>query len=347
MSIRTGLIGYGLAGRIFHLPFLLAAGMEIRAVATSRAAEIERDLPGADCESDPIRLIDRDDLDLVVIATPNASHFPLAKAALEAGKHVVVDKPFTLNTREADDLIAVAEKCNRLLTVFHNRRWDSDFLTLGSCLGRGDLGEVVSYQCRYDRYRPEVRDRWREHPEPGSGLLFDLGSHLIDQALVLFGRPDWLIADIFMQRPGAETDDGFHLLMGKGRLRIVLAAGSLVAAPEPRFVVHGSRGSFLKSGSDVQEQQLRDGAMPDHAGFGEEPPEQQAHLTIMQDGVPQTRTVPSCPGRYVDFYRDVRDAIEAKAALPVTAREARDVINIIELAFRSHHEGRRIELPED
>lgn len=343
--IRAGLIGYGLAGRIFHAPLLRAAGMDLCAVVTSRAEEVSRDQQGVEVLSDPARLIRRSDVDLVVVATPNDSHHPLARAALEAGKHVVVDKPFTISSAEADDLIALARERACLLSVFQNRRWDSDFLTLKSCIERGELGEITSYGARYDRFRPTVRDRWREGSGAGAGLLYDLGAHLIDQALQLLGWPDWLMADIGAQREGGRSDDWFQILMGKGALRILLGAGSIVADPGPRLVVHGGRGSFIKSGLDVQEDQLRAGARPGDPVFGIEPEGQHAQVTTTVDGQAfSSRREPSLPGCHVEFYLRLRAAIEHGAELPVQAEEARDVIRIIELARRSHAEGRRLDL---
>ena len=189
-----------------------------------------------------------------------------------------------------------------------------------------------------------MQDRWREQPTPGVGLFYDLGSHLVDQALQLFGWPDWLQADLNMQRPGTRVDDGFHLLLGKGKLRIVLAATILAAAPEPKFVVHGTRGSFIKSGMDVQEDQLKSGLRPGQAGFGVEPTSASACLTTMHNGHAEATTIPTLPGTYVDYYLGIRKALESGAPLPVRAEEARDTMRILELACRSHREGRRISL---
>jgi len=344
MTIRAGVIGYGLAGKVFHAPLLQAAGIEVALVSSSRSAEVARDLPNASVVADPMAVATSQQIDLVVIASPNDTHVSLAKAALHAGRAVVVDKPFTHTVAEADELIALAQSKNCLLSVFHNRRWDSDFLTLKASLARGDLGQVLSYQCRFDRFRLEVQDRWREQPTPGVGLFYDLGSHLVDQALQLFGWPDWLQADLNMQRPGTRVDDGFHLLLGKGKLRIVLAATILAAAPEPKFVVHGTRGSFIKSGMDVQEDQLKSGLRPGQAGFGVEPTSASACVTTMHNGHALPTTIPTLPGTYVDYYLGIRKALETGAPLPVRAEEARDTMRILELACRSYREGRRISL---
>ncbi|HEX4020982.1 MAG TPA: oxidoreductase [Acidobacteriaceae bacterium] len=344
MTIRAGLIGYGLAGRVFHAPLLQAAGIQVATVATHRAAEVARDLPEATVLTDPTAVATDSSLDLVVIASPNDTHVPLAMAALQSGRSVVIDKPFTHTVAEAEQLIATARERRCLLSVFHNRRWDSDFQTLRASMARGDLGEVVSYQCRFDRYRLEVTDRWREKPTPGVGLFFDLGPHLVDQALTLFGWPDWLMADLNMQRPGTQVDDGFHLLMGKGRLRILLAATVLAAAPEPKYVVHGTHGSFIKAGIDVQEDQLKAGMRPGDAGFGVEPASHAAHLTVMQDGKAKATILPTLPGDYKAYYVGIRNAMETGSPVPVSAEDACDSMRILESACRSHREGVRIAL---
>ena len=347
MTLRVGLIGYGLAGRVFHAPLLQAAGFEVTRVATGRSDEIARDLPAAIVVSDPISLATCVDVDLVVIASPNDTHYPLAMAALRAGRAVVIDKPFTTTVAEADELIATAQTHGCLLSVFHNRRWDSDFLTLKSVIARGDLGEVVSYQCRFDRFRAEVRDRWREQSIPGAGLFFDLGPHLIDQALQLFGWPDWLHADMQYQRAGTQVDDGFQLTMGKGRQRILLGGTMLAAAPEPKFVVHGTAGSFVKSGIDVQEVQLKAGLRPGDAGFAEEPASDAAHVTKVRGENFETAVIPTFRGEYSAYYAGIRAAMEGNASQPpVLAQQARDTMRIIEAARRSHRDGVRISLAE-
>jgi predicted dehydrogenase len=344
MQLRAGLIGYGLAGRVFHAPLLQAAGIAVAQVASSRADEVHRDFPAAKVIADPMAVATSPDVDLVVVASPNDTHHALGMAALRAGRAVVIDKPFARTVAEAEELIATARTQKRLLSVFHNRRWDSDFLTLKACIARGDLGEVVAYQCRFDRFRLEVQDRWREQPALGGGVFFDLGPHLIDQALELFGWPKWLFADLNRQRPGSRVDDDFHLVMGKGRLRIVLGATVLAAQPEPKFVVHGTGGSFVKPGMDVQEDQLKAGLRPGNAGFGVEPAEQAARVTTLRDGPARTETVAALPGQYVAYYEGIRAALERGAQSPVTAESALQTMRILELALQSSREGRRIPL---
>ena len=346
MTTRVGLIGFGLAGRVFHAPLLGPAGLTLAMVATSRRDEVEAAYPGTRVEPDWRRVIADPGVDLVVVATPNRVHAEIAIAALDAGKHVGVDKPFAVSTAEAGRVIARAAETGLCLSVFQNRRWDADFLTLREVIGRGELGEIVSYSCHYDRFRPEVPKRWREEPGPGAGLLFDLGPHLIDQALVLFGRPDWIEADVMTRRDGARVDDAFHLRMGKGRLRIALNADLLVADSTRRYAVHGMTGSFVKDGLDVQEDQLGRGETPATAGFGIEPAGNHARLTRIVGGKTEISHVASRPGDYAGYYEGMREAIETGAPVPVDAQDSRDGLLLIETAMKASETGRRIALED-
>ncbi len=342
MALRAGLIGFGLAGRYFHAPLLVAAGIELKVVSTSRDREVLSIYPDAAVVANADDLIARKDIDLVVIASPNPSHVPHARAALLAGKHVAVDKPLSITSAEARALAELAQKQQRKLAVFQNRRWDSDFLTIRALLERGQLGDVVLYRARWDRYRPVVADRWRERPEPGSGILYDLGSHLIDQALCLFGRPHWIQADVFSQRAGAVVDDGFEILMGSDELRISLGVSSLAAAGDWRYCIHGTQASFFKRGLDPQEDQSRGSMKPDDPQFGIEPASLAGTLVDGASGA--SWSVPSRTGRWSTFYELLRQSIETNTPEPVTATEAGTTIEIIEAAHRSSREGRRIEL---
>jgi scyllo-inositol 2-dehydrogenase (NADP+) len=324
--IRAGLVGYGLAGSAFHAPLVRACGrMELSAVMTSR------DVPGAVRGLD--ELLERSDL--VIVASPNATHFEITKAAIEAGKHVVVDKPFTPTIAEADELIALAAAEDVKLTVFHNRRWDSDFLTVRKLLP--DLGEVRLYEAHWDRFRPALREGWKEQPDGTTGVLNDLGPHLIDQALVLFGMPEALTADIAAQREGSRIDDYFELTLHYGDMRVVLASSTLVTAPRPRFAIHGTGGSFVKYGLDPQELAMKGGANPLDPSFGVD---DSAGSLTAPDGT--IRTIKSERGRYLSFYRQVADAIIGDGPLPVEAADARAVMHIIDLARQSARDGRRL-----
>ena len=271
------------------------------------------------------------DIDLVVIAAPNAVHASLAQGALAQGKHVVVDKPFTVTLQEARDVVACAQKAQRIVSVFQNRRWDSDFLTLQQLMANGRLGEVVEFHSHFDRFRPTVAERWRESDQPGAGLWYDLGPHLLDQALQLFGMPLAISADIALQRDGARAADYFHVLLRYPRLRVVLHAGALVAANSLRFAVHGTRASYVKHGMDAQEDALRNGFTPGQAGWGADPrpgllyPASQAEAEYVE----------SLRGDYVRYYALLRDAIWQQSAPPVTTIQALEIMQLLEWGIRS------------
>jgi scyllo-inositol 2-dehydrogenase (NADP+) len=339
----VGLIGYGLAGSSLHAPLIAAEPrLRLHAVVSRNPDRVQTDFPWVPVVSTPAELLDDPAVDLVVVAAPNALHHQLAAAALRARRHVVVDKPLTITSAEADDLIELAAQQGRLLAAFHQRRWDSDYLTVERCVRAGVLGQVSTYVARYDRFRPRPLDRWRERPEPGAGLLYDLGSHLIDQALHLFGLPETVLADVREQRPGALVDDYFHLVLGYGPLRVILHAGSIVRAPGPRFEVHGDAASFVKYGLDGQLDALVEGERPGDPGWGVESEDQYGTLTAEAAGLPLTGRLASAPGAYETFYRQMAAAIRDEGPVPVPAQEARDTIRLIERALQSSREERAV-----
>lgn len=343
MTLSAALLGFGVAGRYFHAPLLQAAGIGVAAVVSSRADAVREVLPSADVLPSYEPLLQRPDIDLFVVATPNALHASQAAAALRAGKHVVVDKPLAVTSSEARALANLASEQNRQLAVFHNRRWDSDFLTIRKLVEEQALGEIVSYSARWDRFRPAVADRWREHAEQGGGVLFDLGSHLIDQALQLFGRPDWVQADVFIQRAGGTADDGFEILMGQGMRRISIGVSSIAAAGDWRYRIHGTRASFFKGGLDPQEERSRTiGMKPEMEGFGVEPSVRWGRLVDGASGAAQV--VESAEGCWASFYEGMRACIEQGAPAPVTAEDGIAVLEIIEAVRRSAMEGVRVAL---
>ena len=343
MGIRVGLIGYGLAGATFHAPLIAAVPrLRIAAVGTSRADQARGLGEHVRVVAEPNELAAADDVDLVVIATPNETHFPLARAALLAGKHVVVDKPLALDAEEADGLIALAKERGLMLSVFHNRRWDGDFLTVQRLIGSGRLGETMLYEARWDRFRPAIKQGWRERPAHGAGLLNDLGPHLIDQALQLFGLPEAVSADIASQRSEAEVDDYFELTLHFGPMRAILSASTLVASARPRFSVHGTGASFVKYGLDPQEAALKAGAVPGDAGFGEDSSDMFGTLT---GGAGSAERIPTETGRYVAYYEAIAASLLDGGAVPVDAADARDGLRIIALARQSAREGKRLALP--
>lgn len=339
--IRVGLIGYGFAGQTYHAPVIQAVpGLALTVVGSTKRESLEAKLPGITvCSAEQVPA--HPDVDLVVIATPNESHFPLAAAALRAGKDVVVDKPFTLNLTEARALAEIARQQGRLLSVFHNRRWESEVLATKAMLASGALGEVSHYESHLDRYRPVVRQRWREDPGPGAGLWFDLGPHLIDQALHLFGLPQAVSAGFGILRRGGRTDDWAHVQLIYEGLRVVLHASLLVSGGGPRSVLHGTKASWAKFGADWQERQLMGGMLPTDPGFGVDP-----DPGIVYDGATGTQTAVPCPrGDQREYYAGIRDAMLGKGAVPVPARDAVACMAVLETSFASGTEGRVLPLP--
>lgn len=333
--IRVGLIGLGYAGRTFHVPLIGATeGMAITAVASSQPDVAAAMLREASVVGTAAELVARDDLDLIVVASPNDSHAPLALAALSAGKHVVVEKPFALSVEEARTVAETATRAERLLAVFHNRRWDSDFLSVRVAIESGAIGEVVHFESHFDRFRPAVRDRWRERVGGGGGIWYDLGPHLVDQALLLFGMPERVGASLAALRPGASADDWAHVVLHYADKRIVLHASMLVASGSARFTVHGTGGSLVKQRGDQQEAQLLAGMVPGAPGWGEDD-----DPLMLHDGE-RARVMPLVPGDQRQFYRELAAAIRGEAPIPVLPEQALGVMAVIAAAIRSAAEGR-------
>ena len=339
--MNVALIGYGYAGKTFHAPLIRSVpGLRLATVVSSRPADVRADMPDVVVVPSPADVFADPAIALVVVATPNDSHFDLARRALEAAKHVVVDKPFTVTAAEAAAVNALAKQNGRVLSVFHNRRWDGDFLTVRRLVASGDLGDLVHFESHFDRYRPEVRKRWREGAGPGAGVWVDLGSHLVDQALQLFGPPEGIFADMGPQRPGAVAVDYFHVVLRYGRLRVVLCASNLVAETVRRFELHGTRASFVKHGLDTQEDWLQRGQMPGAPEWGADT--QDGILTEWIDGARRARPVATVPGKYLEYYAALRDTIETGAPNPVTPEDGVAVMKLLELGVRSASERREL-----
>lgn len=350
-SLKVGLIGYGFAGKTFHAPVVAGVpGMAVAAVASSGAAKVQADWPGMAVDATPEALLARPEIDLVVIATPNDSHHPLAKAALLAGKHVVVDKPFTVTLAQARELAALAHTQQRVLSVYQNRRFDADFLTLGRIVKSGELGRLVYFESHFDRYRPKVLVRWRDQAGPGGGIWADLGSHLLDQAVQLFGVPDAIFVDMAPIRDQAEVEDYFHAQLRYERgahagLRVILHSTTLAAEAAPRYLVHGTRGSYVKHGVDPQEDALKGGARPRWDALGDWGRDSRdGQLTIYEeDGTTmRSRMQPTEAGNYLAYYAAVRDAIGGVGANPVTPQQAVQVMALLELGRQSAEERREL-----
>lgn len=343
--LNVALFGYGLAGRVFHAPLVAATpGLRLHSVVSSRGAQVNADHPGARVCMQSAEVLGDPDIDLVVVATPNHTHVPLACAALRAGKHVVVDKPFGLDLAGARSAVAEAQACRRLLTVFHNRRWDADFLTLRALLEAGALGEVAELHSHFDRFRPQVPDRWRDREGPGAGLWYDLGPHLADQALQLFGPPLAVHADLGLQRVAATAVDYFHVQLRYPRLRVLLHGGSLVPGHGLRFAVHGTGGSWIKHGLDPQEDALRAGLRPGGGDAWGRDPRPGRLLRADADGiVVEDAGAPLLDGNWPAYYAGVRDAIVQGAPPPVSADSALLAQAVLDLAQRSARERREVE----
>ncbi len=331
-NIRVGLIGYGYASKTFHAPLIAGTpGMTLAAVSSSNASKVAADWPKVPVVASPEALLNDPEIDLIVIPTPNDTHFPLAKAALEAGKHVVVDKPFTVTLSQARELATLAKRLGLLLSVFHNRRWDSDFLTVKKLIAEGQLGEITYFESHFDRFRPQVRDRWREKPGAGSGIWYDLAPHLIDQALDLFGLPVSITVDLAQLRPSSETTDYFHAVLAYPQRRVVLHGTMLAAAESARYIVHGTRGSYTKFGLDPQEDRLKAGERLPQEDWGYDM--RDGTLTLAQGDTFEEKPLLTSPGNYPAFYAAIRDALNGAGENPVPATQAIQVMELIELGI--------------
>ncbi|MEZ2347677.1 oxidoreductase [Terriglobus sp. RCC_193] len=340
LPVRTALLGFGYAGRTFHAPLLEAVeGIAFSLVGSSRPEDVHAHYPHVRVSSAQDAVVDPE-IELVVIATPNDSHFPLAAAALRAGKHVVVDKPFTLNLQEAKQLQQIANEYGRILSVFHNRRWESEINGAREVLQSGVLGQVTHYELHMDRFRPNVRQRWRENPGPGAGLWFDLGPHMIDAAIYLFGMPQAIQGNLATLRPGGKTDDWGHAILHYPHMRAVLNASLLVAGTGPRSTLHGTTATWMKYGADTQEPQLQSGMSPNDPAFGIDP-----DGGVIMDGATGTVT-PATPQRGCQqkYYESIRDAIRTGTAPAITAQDAVNVMAVLDAFYFSAREGRTVSL---
>jgi predicted dehydrogenase len=343
--IEVGLIGFGLAGRSFHAPVIRAVpGLHLAAILQRSGDSASQLFPAVRVVRSLEELLAIASVRLIVIATPNQTHFPLAKRCLEAGRDVVVDKPFTTTVTEAIELLRLAKKRGRILTAYHNRRFDADFQALRQTVATGELGRVVRFESTYDRYRPTPKPGgWREQPGPGSGVLYDLAPHLIDQAFMLLGRPLAVTADVRIERSGFSTDDAFDVLFHYPRdTRALLRATMLSATPRPRLVALGEKGSFVKRTFDPLEMSLRNGEVPAGPSWVVEKEENWGELTLVANGNTILRKVPST-GDWREFYANVRDSMLGQVPLLVTPQHILDVMVALELAMESN--SRRCTIP--
>jgi scyllo-inositol 2-dehydrogenase (NADP+) len=343
-QINVALCSFGMSGRVFHAPFLHAHPRFVLYGVWERTKSLAAQIyPTIKTFTTLQALLQDDAIDVVVVNTPSVTHFDYTQQVIAAGKHAIVEKPFTATQQQAKILIDQAEQKNKILTVYHNRRFDSDFLTVKNIINSGAIGEVKEVQINFDRYTPTLSAKpHKELPTPAVGIMYDLGSHLIDAALQLFGNPTHVFADVMTMRRNAVIDDYFEIILYYATFRVRLKATMFAREPQG-YVVHGSLGSFIKSKSDVQEQQLQQGISPSENGYGMEPETEWGLLHTIQQGVTVRKTVPSVAGNYMQYFNGVYNAIVHNSRLPVNAVEAANVIAVIETAFKSHTNKRVLE----
>ena len=353
-EIGVGVIGFGLAARVFHCPFVSAVpGLRLRAIVARTGDAAATAYPAATIYRAVAELLEDAKVRLVVVATPNETHFALARQALKSGRHVVIDKPFAATSAEAVQLIELAAERRLVLAPFHNRRWDGDFLTLKKLLAAGSLGRLVTLESHFDRFRPQLREStWKEAGNPANGLLFDLGPHLVDQAIALFGLPRTLWASVRRDRDHSAIEDAFDLCLGYEGLTVWCRSSMLAAQPAPRFRAHGTHGSFVKYGVDPQEPTLAAGATPPSLDHPDEWLREDASLwgsltlapNLAQPATLLHETIPTEPGDYRQFYANVRDAIHGEADLEVPPEAGYAAIKLLEMARESATTGRTLRL---
>ncbi|KZL15729.1 putative oxidoreductase YvaA [Pseudovibrio axinellae] len=338
--IKTAIVGFGISGQSFQAPILESVeGLSLTSVVSSKPDTVKAQLPQATVFNSLDDLLNTGEADLIIIATPNKFHAPYAEQALRAGKHVVIEKPFCIGADEGEPLLALAEKKQKKLSVYQSRRFDGDFLTIKQLIEDGKLGQVHSFFSSYNRYRPAVKDRWRENDQPGAGILYDLGSHLIDQAVALFGAPRSVTANLRNQRPGAQAVDHFHLLLSYAETDVILHGNNLSTAEGPRFQVFGNEGAFIKFGMDTQEEMLRELKGPTSPGWGADP---EALYGTFTDCEGKQHTIPTKLGGYECFYQQMVRAIREGAPVPVAPDEALTTIRVIEAAYRSNTDKKTV-----
>ena len=336
--LNVGLVGFGFASKVFHAPVIRAVeGLRLTTIVR-RSGTGDPDYADVEFVRSLDELLTRP-IDLIVVATPNTSHHPIAKQSLLAGHHVVVDKPFTVTLAEAEELVRLGKETQRVLSVYQERRYTGDCVTVQKVISEGLLGRIVTFEHHFDRFRPELKPppgAWREQRLPGSGVWYDLGPHLLDYALLLFGIPQAIGADIRIERDGAVVDDAFDVTLVYPRMRALLRGSMLAAGPAPTFVVHGTRGSFIKYGQDPQESALKAGQTPAMPNWDLESPEMYGRLTTPEG----TRAVPTVPSSFTRYYENIRDVILGKTDLAVTPAQALDVMRGLELAVASSRQRR-------
>jgi scyllo-inositol 2-dehydrogenase (NADP+) len=343
-KIQTALLSYGMSGRVFHGPFLNAhEGFQITSVWQRSPNQPKNHTYTTVERFDEI--LDDKNIELVFVNTPNHTHFDFTRRVLETGKHVVVEKPFTVTTKEADELINLAKRKNVLLTVYQNRRWDSGFLTLQKILQNKLIGKVVSVEMHYDRFRNYIDEKsWKENPNDGIGVVYNLGSHLIDQVITLFGMPQWVDARIGIQRPGGKVDDYYDIRFEYEDFFVTIKSSYLVKELGPAYQAHGTEGSYVKYGIDPQEEMLTKGIQPSHSVWAEEPKESWGILNSVANGKEFRGPYASVPGNYMPFYDQLFEAIRNNKGVPVNPLDSRNGIYLIEKSYESSKSRKAIKI---
>lgn len=344
--IKTGLSSYGMSAMVFHGPLLkVNPDFIITKIVERHHKNSKHAFPDAIIVKDFDELCKDNELELIIVNTPDPLHYPFAKKALEAGKHVVIEKPFTQSYKQAEDLLELAQKKGLILSVFQNRRWDGDFMTVRKVIENKMLGRLVEYESHFDRYRNFIQeDTWKESASAGAGTLFNLGSHMIDQILVLFGMPGAVYADLRINRSNGEVDDSFDISLKYDDIKVTTKGSYLVREPGPRYILHGTEGSFLKWGIDPQEQALKDGFMPVGDEWGKEKPVEWGKLNTNIDNLHFEGRIETIPGNYGIFYDNIFETIRNGADLMVKPGEAANVIKILEAARESHQSGKEVKI---
>lgn len=337
--INTALLSYGMSGEIFHAPLVYALPeFKLHTIVERSSKKAVQYYAGIKTARSVDEVLADPEIELVIVNTPNNTHLPFAEAALTAGKHVVVEKPFTVTSEEARSLIHTAEKYNRVLSVFQNRRWDGDFLTVKKVLEERLLGRIAEFEAHYDRFRNYVEpDTWKETVQPGTGIVYNLGSHMIDQAVVLFGQPNYIDARIGARRPSGMVDDFYDIRMEYPSHLVILKSSYLVKEAGPRYCIHGVEGSFIKYGIDPQELDLKNKKQPGSGGWGAEDPSMFGKLNTMLGGKPFEGPIETLPGNYLEYYRMLAAAIRSGGVNPVTPHQAKQVIELIEACYESNN----------
>jgi predicted dehydrogenase len=340
-KIKTGIASFGLSGWVFHAPFIHAnEAFELTAICERSKNEAIETYPYVKIVRSFDELISDASLELIIVNTPDVTHFDYCKAALEGGKHVLVEKPFVFTVAEGEELIQLASENGRMLTVFQNRRWDGDFRTVQKVLNENKLGRIVEFRAGFQRFRTQIADTWKERNDRFVGIVYNLGPHLVDQAICLFGKPTGVFAQIKKQRDGSQIDDFFHIILKYPELQVTLTAGMMMKEPIASFVLHGTKGSFVKYGIDPQEDQLKGGMLPTDATYGVDTPDMYGTLVLDKNGETLKETIETIRGDYRLYFDAVASSIRQQIAPPISPVENLLVIKILEAAYQSNDQNR-------